>query len=134
MNNLSCPQCGSSHTKKNGHTHYGKQKYQCLHCGHQFVEDSQRIDQATRALIKKLLLERIPLRGICRVPSISREWLLGFIAEVYDELPDDLCVQPPQRTAGCVRVLRLTAEADEIWSFVGKKANKQWLWLALDTA
>ena len=35
---------------------------------------------------------------------------------------------------GCVRLLRLEAEADEIWSFVGRKANKQWLWMALDTA
>ena len=23
-------------------------------------------------------------------------------------------------------------ECDELWSFVGKKANKQWVWLALD--
>jgi insertion element IS1 protein InsB len=35
---------------------------------------------------------------------------------------------------GCVRLLRLEAEADEIWSFVGRKAKKQWLWMALDTA
>ncbi len=134
MNNPSCPQCGLSHSKKNGHTHYGKQNYQCLHCGRQFVEDSQRIDQPTRALIKKLLLERIPLRGICRVLSISREWLLTFIAEVYDELPNDLFVQAPHCTTGHVRVLRLEAEADEMWSFVGRKANKQWIWIAMDTA
>ncbi len=61
MDHLPCLQCGSSHSKRNGHTHYGKQNYQCLHCGRQFVEDSRRIDQPTRALIKKLLLERIPL-------------------------------------------------------------------------
>jgi hypothetical protein len=24
MNNLRCPQCELSHSKKNGHTHYGK--------------------------------------------------------------------------------------------------------------
>lgn len=27
---------------------------------------------------------------------------------------------------------RLTIQCDELWSFVGKKANKQWVWLALD--
>ncbi len=133
MNNPSCPHCRLSPSKKNGHTHYGKQNYQCLHCGRQFVLDSQRIDLATRALIKKLLLERIPLRGICRVLSISREWLLSFIAEVYDELPDDLFVQALQCTTGHIRVLRLEAEADEMWSFVARKANKQWIWMALDT-
>ena len=30
-------------------------------------------------------------------------------------------------------VLRqLEAEADEMWSFVKKKANKQWIWIAMD--
>ena len=48
-------------------------------------------------------------------------------------MPDHLFVQPPQRTTGHVRVLRLAAEADEMWGFVGKKANKQWLRLALNT-
>lgn len=26
----------------------------------------------------------------------------------------------------------MTVQCDEIWSFVGKKNNKQWIWLALD--
>ena len=131
MHNLRCPQCGLSHTKKNGHTHYGKQNHQCLACGRQFVLDSQRIAAATRELVRKLLLERIPLRGICRTLSLSLEWLLQFIAEVYAQLPDDLYVQPtsPDRS---VQLLRLEAEADELWSFVEKKSNKQWVWLAFD--
>ena len=29
-------------------------------------------------------------------------------------------------------LLRLEAEADELWSFVQKKANRQWLWIAMD--
>jgi insertion element IS1 protein InsB len=27
---------------------------------------------------------------------------------------------------------RLEAEADEMWSFVQKKANRQWIWIAMD--
>jgi hypothetical protein len=27
---------------------------------------------------------------------------------------------------------RLTIQCDELWSFVDNKANKQWVWLALD--
>ena len=133
MNNLSCPQCLSSQIKRNGHTHYGKQNHQCLECGRQFVADSQLVNEQTRELIKRLLLERLSLSGICRAVGVSLRWLLTFIAELYDTLPDDLFVQPPQRTTGCVRVLRLEAEADEMWSFVGRKANKQWIWIALDT-
>jgi insertion element IS1 protein InsB len=131
MNNLRCPRCGLSHSKRNGHTHYRKQNYRCLGCGRQFVRDSQRVDEAARALVKKLLLERLSLRGICRVAGVSLTWLLHFIATLYAQLPDDLCVatnSPGRR----VRLLRLEAELDELWSFVGRRADKQWLWLAFD--
>jgi insertion element IS1 protein InsB len=132
MNNPSCPQCGLSHSKRNGHTHYGKQNYQCLSCRRQFVKGAHRIDAATRDLVKKLLLERVSLRGICRVLSLSLTWLLNFIAEVYDQLPDDLYVQPVTKARGELRLLCLEAEADEMWSFVKRSANKQWVWLAFD--
>ena len=84
-------------------------------------------------MTRKLVLERLSLRGICRVLSISLEWLWQFIAEVYDHLPDDLYVRPlsPDRR---LQLLRLEAEADELWSFVGSKANKPWVWLAFDPA
>ena len=29
-------------------------------------------------------------------------------------------------------IRQLEAEADELWSFVGKRANKQWIWIAMD--
>ena len=131
MNNLCCPQCGSSHFKRNGHTHYRKQNYQCLNCNRQFVASSRLISDATKELVKKLLLERISLRGICRALKVSLPWLLSFIIELYEQSPDDLNVEPVANTAR-VRLMRLEAEADETWSFVGKKANKQWIWMALD--
>jgi insertion element IS1 protein InsB len=131
MNNLRCPQCGLSHTKKNGHTHYRQQNYRCKRCGRQFVSDSQRVGNDTRALVKRLLLERVSLRGICRITGLSRTWLLQFIATIYERLPDDLCVTPASHGRR-VHLLRLEAEVDELWSFVGKKADKRWLWLAFD--
>ena len=131
MNNLRCPQCGLSHSKRNGHTHYRKQNYRCLECGRQFVRDSQRVDQGTRTLVKKLLLERVSLRGICRVTGLSLTWLLQFIAALYAQLPDDLSARPTS-PRGQVHLLRLEAEVDELWSFVGRRADKQWLWLAFD--
>ena len=132
MNNLRCPRCGLSHIKRNGHTHYQKQNYQCLSCRRQFVKDGHRIDAATRALVQKLLLERVSLRGICRVLCVSLVWLLKFMVEVYEQLPDDLYVQPLTTARGRLHLLCLEAEADELWSFVGSKANKQWVWLAFD--
>lgn len=127
MNSLRCPRCGLSHVKKNGHTHYRKQNYRCLSCGRQFVRDSQRVSDDTRALVKRLLLERLSLRGVCRVTGLSLTWLLQFIAALYERLPDGLCVAPtpPRRP---LHLLRLRAEVDELWSFVGRRADEQWLW------
>jgi insertion element IS1 protein InsB len=67
------------------------------------------------------------------VTRVSLTWLLDFIAEVYAESPDDLNVKICQ-ARGVVQLLRLEAEADEMWSFVVSKRNKQWIWIALDVA
>jgi insertion element IS1 protein InsB len=83
-------------------------------------------------LIKQLLLERLSLLGICRVMQVSLRWLLTFIGDLYEALPDDLNSALPQKVSGPVRLLRLDAEADERWRFVKHKANKQGVWMALD--
>jgi insertion element IS1 protein InsB len=62
---------------------------------------------------------------------VSMTWLMGFLVECYAAAPTHLNVQPPRRRDP-LRVPPLEAEVDELCSFVGKKANKQWLWLALD--
>ncbi|XZF61462.1 MAG: IS1/IS1595 family N-terminal zinc-binding domain-containing protein [Gloeotrichia echinulata DVL01] len=58
---MNCPKCNSKNIVKNGHTHYGKQRFKCHNCERQFVESPTRqpIDLSTRTLIDKLLLERV---------------------------------------------------------------------------
>lgn len=89
---MNCPHCQSVKIKKNGHTHYGKQNYQCNDCQRQFVESGQDwfVSASEKAFINKLLLERISLSGICRVCNVSQSWLLSYIKELYATLPDDL--------------------------------------------
>ena len=132
MNNFCCPQCGLSHIKRNGHTHYGKQNYRCKDCDRQFVEDSQHIGEEMKDLIKVLLLERLSLRGICRVTGVSLTGLLNFIPGLYAALPDDLNIDISQVHKSIIQLVQLEAEADEIWSFVASKENKQWVWIAID--
>lgn len=60
-------------------------------------------------------------------------WLLSFVVECYDGAPEHLNVQLPQCPDNVV-IRQLAAEADELFSFVRKKSNKQWLWLAMDAA
>ena len=88
------PQCGSRQFKKNGHIHNGKQNHQCKVCERQFVGhvDQRLISDDQRALVQRLLLERISLRGICRVVGVGLKWLLGFLAECYAKAPEDLNV------------------------------------------
>ena len=93
--NIHCPACDSTNTKKNGHIHNGKQNHCCKECGRQFVKNPQQIliSFAKRERIRRLLVERIPLRGICRTEGVSLRWLLVFMVNLYDQLPDDLNFQ-----------------------------------------
>ena len=90
------------------------------------------IGTETKELIKKSLLERTSLRGICRVFDVS---LLGFIAVLYEDLPANLGIESyhhDYQGNESVILLKFEVEADEMWSFVGKKSNKQWIWIAMD--
>jgi insertion element IS1 protein InsB len=128
-----CPTCGSTGFKKNGQIHSGQQNHQCKACGRQFVADAidRIIAHEQRTLIEHLLRERISLRGICRAVGVSLTWLLRFMVECFATCPDHLYVRLPNRPTDVV-LLRLEAEADEMWSFVQQKANKQWIWIAMD--
>src|SRR5918992_2557569 len=128
-----CPQCQSSKYKKNGHIHNGKQNHRCQDCGRQFVAcfEQSLISDDTRALIERLLVERISLRGICRAVGVNLKWLLGFLVQCFEALPDHLHVQPVAYH-GDVMVGRLTVEADDMSSFVHQKGNKPWIWIAMD--
>lgn len=46
-------------------------------------------------MIKGRLLERLSLLGICHLMGVSIPWLLSFIAELYEALPDDLHLRFP---------------------------------------
>jgi hypothetical protein len=122
-----CPRCQSPHYQKNGRIHNGKQNHQCKACGRQFVDCCEQylVAEDTRALIERLLVERISLRGICRAVGVTLKWLVGFLVQCGEALPDHLNVQPVSRTQDVV-MQRLEVEADEMQSLVEKKGNKQW--------
>ena len=128
-----CPACGSSRYKKNGHTRHGKQNHQCKACERQFgaTADDRLIADERRTRVEHLLRERLSLRGICRAVGVSLTWLLHFMVECFTACPEDLHIQLPARPTAVV-MSRWEAEADEMWSFVQKKANKPWMWIAMD--
>lgn len=124
--NISCPNCQSQAIRKNGSIHTGKQKYECLSCKRQFVANPQNkiIPEETRELIRKTLLERVSLEGVCRIFNVSMPWLLEFMEQTFQSLPEDLNATV---IAENDEFEVLILEADELWSYVGSKENDQWL-------
>lgn len=127
-----CPSCSSTLVKKNGRIHTGKQGYRCLKCDRQFVLDptQKRIDHTTRSLIRKTLLERVSLEGVCRIFDVSMPWLLEFIEHLIGELSQDLNAEVVQEND---EIEVVVLQADELWSYLGSKDNPQWLWLVMHT-
>jgi AraC-like DNA-binding protein len=125
---MNCPKCHSSKFVKNGHTHYGKQRFRCQHCGRQFVNNPSRqpISQDKRDLIDKLLKERLALAAIARVAEVSERWLQDYVNQKYYLTPKEAKITEKKRG-------KLILEIDEMWSFVGSKRNKVWIWLAIDS-
>src|SRR5437016_3552275 len=114
-----CPACGSQQFKKNGPIHNGKQNHQCKTCGRQFVllATQRLVPTEDRALVERLLREKISLRGICRAVGVRIRWLMNFMVACFDAVPEHLHVQSPNRP-GDVMMRCVEAEADEMCSFV----------------
>ena len=128
-----CPKCGSPQVKKNGHIHTGKQTHRGKECGRQFVANAAKrvIDQEQRTLVPRLFCEKISLHGICRTIGVSIRWLMDFMVACFSAVPEHLHVQivtsSREVVLGCLDV-----EADELWSFVQKKTDPRWVWIAMD--
>ncbi|CAA9590599.1 hypothetical protein AVDCRST_MAG81-5197 [uncultured Synechococcales cyanobacterium] len=70
-----------------------------MECGRQFVEQPNKkvIDSATRALIDRLLLERLSLVGIARAVQVSETWLQQYVNEKYAEVRREVAVTAKKR-------------------------------------
>lgn len=84
-----CPRCQSEHIVKNGRIHNGTPKFACRACGRQFVEapTKRMINDETRSLVDKLLLERVSLAGIVRITNVSPAWLQTYVNRTYNSQP-----------------------------------------------
>jgi len=136
-----CPKCHTTQVKKNGKVaSTNKQNYKCKACNTQFSDPESRAIQAAakalkRKIILKLLNERISLRGICRAMEISLSWLLRTLLKLIHKLPDDLhfnAAKIPNHYCRHFYLQRIDYQADEMWSYVGNKKNKRWIWICME--
>jgi insertion element IS1 protein InsB len=83
-----------------------------------------------------MLAERISLEAICRIMEIEAHQVYTYMAKLYDEVPQNLACSVKDTTD--IKSVKIDSELDELWTGppvrVGWKANKQWLWLALNRA
>jgi transposase-like protein len=81
--------------------HTGKPKWMCKDCRRQFVHDPQHrvISAETKALIDRLLLERISLAGMARVTGVSPRWLQNYVNDTYENVPRMIQSTPKKKDA-----------------------------------
>jgi IS1 family transposase/transposase-like protein len=120
-----CPRCNSTDIVRNGHDYKGAQKFVCRACGAMGTLDATgRYSQERKDEILCAYRERSSMRGICRIFGLARQTLARWLVEQANRLPDIAETLAPARR-------RDVLELDELWSFVLKKSNKRWIWIAL---
>ena len=85
-----CPRCHATHVVRNGRLRSGAPNFLCRGCGRRFVAAPKKgpVSDDRRQLIRRLLLERVSLRGIARATGVSRRWLQRFVNDLFrDESP-----------------------------------------------
>lgn len=92
-----------------------------------WLPDINRFHQQQSWLIDRLLLEKISLAGIVRATGVSSRWLQYYVNKKLGAVKREVEVKSKKKG-------KLTIQCDEMWSFVGKKDNKQWIWLAIDAS
>ena len=92
---MNCPSCHSKSLVKNGLNALNKQIYRCKECGRQFVllPDKMPVSEEKKALIDRLLLERLSLAGVARAASVSESWLQNYVNDKYANVRKEIEVK-----------------------------------------
>ena len=110
---MECPQCQSTHVRKNGHRR-GKQNHRCLDCGRQFVENptvERGYSDDIRRLCLRMYVNGMGFRGIERVTGVHHTTVITWVKQVGTLLPD----------AYSPETIPEVGELDELETFVGSK-------------
>jgi insertion element IS1 protein InsB len=111
---MECKHCQSQHIRKNGLSRHGHQRYLCYKCRRTFGEvDHRAIPEEKKAEALKYYLEGLGLRAIERLLGVSHNSVMNWVLQAVEgkslEKTESSEVQ--------------WVEADELWSYIGKKKN-----------
>ncbi len=117
-----CPRCRCVVVIKSGY-HHGRQRWRCKRCGYQFtVADAKTgtSDTTKRAAIS-LYGHGLSFRTVGRLLDTSAHSVLRWVMAYVDRF----CAKPVPGRAVIVVL-------DEMWHYLGCKADKLWIWIAID--
>jgi len=130
MVKMTCYHCGGDQLARNGLTQNGKQRYLCSSCGRTSRDAPQPngYTEEERERILRAYHERSSLRGLTRTFGVSRQTVTSWLKKKVLTLPElsETLLEPDPAEPS-----RSVLELDELWSFVLKRANKRWIWIAL---
>jgi insertion element IS1 protein InsB len=120
-----CPKCNSANITKNGHDYKDAQKFHCKACrAYGTLKPERAYPDTQKELILRAYRERASMHGIKRIFGVARQTLARWLKTIAEALPDlGATLSSPQPND--------VLELDELWSFVLKKSNKCWVWIAL---
>ena len=120
-----CTKCNSINIVRNGHDYKADQKFHCQDCdAYGTLNLRGRYSEEAKALILRAYQERASMRGIERIFGTARQTLARWIVEKAASLPELTATLVAAKPDDVL-------ELDELWSFVLKKSNKRWVWIAL---
>ena len=120
-----CPKCESERIVRNGTDYKGDQKFYCHACkAYGTLCAPGRYTDEQKEMVLRAYHERVSMRGIGRIFGVSRPTLAQWLVDKGSTLPDlDQTLDDVQTDD--------VLELDELCSFVIKKRNKRWVWIAL---
>ena len=130
---VNCPHCGCDDVRKFGKLG-NKQRYQCNKgCGKTFrTEYSYKAyNPGVKDKIVDMAVNGSGIRDTARVLKVSATTVMSTIKKACNLVKVNYRYLENQTNLS-VSLFKLEVEADEQWSFVGKKANQRWLWFAIE--
>jgi len=109
---MKCPHCGSEKTVKNGTSRHGHQRWLCRACGKTCGErDHRQVEPERKQAALQHYLEGVGQRAIERLVGVSHNSVMNWVLKAT--AGQVLAAVPPEAVQW--------VEADELWTYVGKK-------------
>jgi transposase-like protein len=87
---MQCPECKSTHIRKNGINKQGKQNHICVICCRQFIDNYEKqkgYDEKTKKECLTMYVNGIGFRGIERVTGVHHTTIINWVKSVGKLLP-----------------------------------------------